>query len=62
MKRYIEMYLKMSTGPVAAAELTEFLNISLSTVTRQLNKLLKHGHVVRFGKGKNTTFIYPYAQ
>lgn len=52
------MYMKMSGSLVAAAELSVFLNISLSTVSRQLNQLIAEGSVARFGKGKNTKFIY----
>ena len=52
------MYMKMSENLVSAAQLSDFLNISLSTVSRQLNQLIAGGVVVRFGKGKNTRFIY----
>ncbi|MCG7532043.1 HipA domain-containing protein [Psychrobium sp. MM17-31] len=53
----LSRYLRM-TGQCSSAELADFLSVSVSTVSRQLTKLIDDGKVVRLGQGKNVRYIY----
>jgi len=49
-------YIKM-TGQCSTVELSNFLRVSVSTVTRHLKELIASDKVVRLGKGKSVRYI-----